>query len=165
MGDHSIEAMIELQRVIGDVAGDAAAILGAGDSALISVQKYTKKAAEKLRTNAMNKLSFHMYDRIGKTLMGGNELHARRECKLTIGCRILRRDSDEFSATYDLIIRPLGYEQKLRSMDLISVSSIMTVKQFSEYIKRVIEKYSENGVYFLDLEGASDYVNYPEASK
>ena len=163
MGDHIAEAMIELQRVSAAVIGDAVSILEAGDPVLISCRKHTKKESDKLRSYAMNKLIYHMYTRIAKTLYGGNELHARRECKLTIGCRILRRDSEDFAATYDLIIRPLDYEKKLKAMDLISVSSIMTVKQFCEYIKRTIEKYSENGVYFLDLEGASDYVNYPEA--
>jgi len=50
-------------------------------------------------------------------------------------------------------------------MDLISVSSIMSVKQGTEYIKKIIEKYNEAGVYFADIEGIEQYSAYPEAQK
>jgi hypothetical protein len=50
-------------------------------------------------------------------------------------------------------------------MDLISVSSIMTVKQCKEYITDVLNQYTLRGVYFSDLDGAEDLMKYPEAQK
>ena len=50
-------------------------------------------------------------------------------------------------------------------MDLVSVSSIMSVKQGTEFIKKIIEKYTEAGVYFLDIEGIEGVMAYPEAAQ
>jgi len=163
MGDHSIEAMIEVQRKIIDVAADAASIIQTGKPVLIIVQEDDEETRERLRSTAMNRLIYKLYQRIGKTLYGGDESHARNECKLRIGCRILYRDRKEFAATFDKCIRPMNQENRLNAMNLISVSSIMKVKQGTEYIKTIMTEYGAQGVYFLDLEGASDYVNYPEA--
>ena len=63
------------------------------------------------------------------------------------------------------IIRPLAYESKIKAMDLVSVSSIMSVKQGTEFIKKIIEKYTESGVYFLDIEGVEGVMAYPEAAQ
>jgi len=165
MGEYLIDGMVALQPKIVEAAKEAAQIVESGFAAEIIVQKYSEKDAAKRRTNAMNRLYFYIYQRIAKTLHGGDERHSRRECKLLIGCRILRRDSAEFANVYDIVIRGLEYEKKLKAMDLISVSSIMSVKQGTEYIKKIIEKYNEAGVYFADIEGIEQYSAYPEAQK
>lgn len=165
MGEYLVDGMIAIQPEIVKAAKEVASIIEGGDSAEIIVQKYSEKDAAKRRTAAQNKLYFHIYTRIAKTLHGGDERHSRRECKLLIGCRILRRDSAEFANIYDIVIRGLEYEKKLKAMDLISVSSIMNIKQGTEYIKKIIEKYNEAGVYFADIEGIEQYSAYPEAQK
>lgn len=165
MGEYLVDAMIAVNSKVAEVVKDVIAILESGSAAEIITQKYSEKDAAKRRTAAQNKLYFHIYTRIAKTLFGGDERHARRECKLLIGCRILRRDSAQFAEVYDVVIRGLDYEKKLRSMDLISVSSIMNIKQGTEYIKKIIEKYTESGVYFSDIEGIDGYMSYPEAQK
>lgn len=160
-----VDGMVAVNPKVAEAAKKVIEILESGKSAEIIVQEYSEKEALKRRTAAQNKLYFHIYTRIAKTLFGGDERHARRECKLLIGCRILRRDSAQFAEVYDVVIRGLDYEKKLRSMDLISVSSIMNIKQGTEYIKKIIEKYTESGVYFADIEGIEQYSAYPEAQK
>jgi hypothetical protein len=165
MGDHSIDAMIELQRIMANVASDAASILGESKPVIISVEEDTEEKREARRTLAQNRLIYLMYKRIGKTLYGNDESHARNECKLRIGCRILYRDSKSFAKTFDDVIRPLSHELRMTAMNILPVSSIFKVKQSTEYIKTIMTEYSALGVYFLDLEGAADYMNYPESKK
>ena len=165
MGEYLIDGMIAVQSKLSEAAKEVVRIIEGGRAAELIVQPYSEKEAAKRRSNAQNKLVYAIYQRIAKTLHGGDESHTRRECKLLIGCRILRRDSDKFAAVYDEIIRPLAYESKIKAMELVSVSSIMSVKQGTEFIKKIIEKYTEAGVYFLDIEGIEGVMAYPEAAQ
>lgn len=162
MSTHQIDAMIEVNAKFALAGKEAVEILQGGDAVDVIVQK---RVDTKPRSVPQNKLIYLAYDRIGKTLYGGDEMLARRECKLTIGCRILLRDSEEFKASYDRVIRAFDYETKLSAMDLISVSSLMSIKQGKEYIDRIINGYTLKGVYFADLDGADEYLKYPEATK
>lgn len=157
-----IDGMIQVQKSIQNAAIDIIDLLNAGKPVDLIVQEHVDT---KPRSVPQNRLIYLAYERIGKTLYGNDEQHARRECKLTIGCRILLRDSEEFKASYDRVIRAFDYETKLAAMDLISVSSLMSVKQGKEYIDRIINSYTLKGVYFADLDGADEYLKYPEASK
>ena len=147
-----------------EVGAEVSRLLSTG-SVVIFVLLEDSKEAAKLRSGAQNRLIYKIYQRIGKTLYGGDESLARNECKLRIGCRILYRDSTDFAFTFDNVIRHLDYEKKLNAMTLISVSSIMTTPQATEYIKTMMTEYSQRGVYFLDLEGAQDYLSYREAQQ
>lgn len=162
-----IDAMISVQPKVIDIATDIISVLQSGLPAKVTVEPYDevkeKKSAAKARSTAQNRLIYKTYQRIGKTLYGGDESHSRNECKLRIGCRILYRDSQDFAQVFDNVIRPLSHENKLSAMLLISVSSIMTIPQATEYIKTIFTEYGQRGVYFLDLDGADEYVNYPEA--
>lgn len=163
MGNYhkTIDSMVSLQPAIVAASKHVVHLLEAGSVELI-VQPYDEKVAEKRRNNAQNRLVYAIYQRIAKTLHGNDETHTRRECKLKIGCRILRRDNDEFASTYDRVIRPLDYETKLKAMDLVSVSSIMSIKQAREYITRIIDTYSQEGVYFSDIDGTEEYLKQLE---
>ncbi len=68
MTDHCIEAMIEMQRKIVEVATDAALILQSGNPVLISVEEDTEEKREARRTLAQNRFIYSIYQRIGKTL-------------------------------------------------------------------------------------------------
>ena len=102
------------------------------------------------RTIPQNRLFYLMYDIIGK-LYGGDSEHARNECKLTIGVPILRRDSEKFHETYDRLIKPASYEDKLAMMEYISVSSLFDKAQGAEYIKNMFDTYSQKGVGWSEL--------------
>lgn len=163
------EAFISVQPKLIEAAKEVALILQSGKVAQIIVEEYDEakeaKNRDKARTIAQNRMIYKIYGRIAKTLYGGDESHARNECKLRVGCRILYRDSESFAKVFEDVIRPLEYEKKLSAMTLISVSSIMETPQATEYIKTMMAEYSQKGVYFLDLEGAQDYVDYPEAGR
>jgi len=162
MSTHQIDAMIEVNAKIALAGKEVIEILQGGDAADVIVQK---RVDTKPRSVPQNRLIYLAYERIAKTLYGNDEIHARRECKLTIGCRILLRDSEGFKASYDRVIRAFDYETKLSAMDLISVSSLMSIKQGKEYIDRIINSYTLKGVYFADLDGANEYLKYPEVNR
>ena len=95
------------------------------------------------RSVPQNRLFYLMYDIIAKQLYGGDNEHARNECKLTIGVPILRRDSAKFTKTYDRLIKPANYDDKIHAMEFISVSSIFDREQGSEYIQKMFDAYAD----------------------
>tara|TARA_R110000803_G_scaffold56920_3_gene114501 strand:+ start:711 stop:1148 length:438 start_codon:yes stop_codon:yes gene_type:complete len=103
------------------------------------------------RTIPQNRLFYLMYDIIAKQLYGGDNDLARNECKLTIGVPILRRDSAEFTKTYDRLIKPATYEDKLSAMEFISVSSIFDKAQGSEYVTKIFDTYAQKSVKWSEL--------------
>lgn len=78
----------------------------------------------------------------------------QREWKLRYGVPILREGSDEFRATYDKLIKPRPYEDKIKAMDLIDVSSIMNVKQMTAYLDRIQRECAQQGLRLTDPEAA-----------
>lgn len=169
MTEYIIEGLVSVQSKSIAIVKQAVSLIESGKPAKITVEEYNeekeKKSAAKARSTAQNRLIYKGYQRIGKTLYGGDESHARNECKLMVGCRILYRDNAEFAQVFDDVIRPLSHEKKLSAMLLLSVSSIMTTPQATEYIKTIFAEYSQRGCYFLDLEGCEQYINYPEVSQ
>lgn len=151
MTEWTIHGAISVQRAMQEAGQEVMRLIDSGPVEII-VQTHDEKSSEKRRSTRQNRLIYSLYQRIGKTLYGNDELHARRECKLRIGCRILYRDKKEFAELFDRVIRNLDHETRLNSMDLVSVSSIMSVKQVQEYTSRIISTYSEQGCYFLDLD-------------
>lgn len=80
----------------------------------------------------------------------------RGYCKLTIGIPILREENDNFRKQYDSILKPLGYEDKMRLMmepiDL-PVTRIMTSKQKKMYLDKMHQHWTEKGVVLTDPDG------------
>lgn len=74
----------------------------------------------------------------------------QREWKLRHGVPILREDSAEFRATYDRHIRPLPYEEKIAFMDMIDVTSAMTVRQMVRFLDAVQRECLQNGLRLTD---------------
>lgn len=164
MTEWTIHGEISVQRSMQEAGAEVMRLIESGPVEII-VQPFDETASDKRRSTQQNRLIYKLYQRIGKTLYGGDELHARRECKLKIGCGILYRERKDFAKTFDDVIRPLPHEIRLKAMDLMEVSSIMTVKMGTEYIKSIMQQYSDKGCYFLDLEGSEDYVKYPEVQR
>ena len=76
--------------------------------------------------------------------MTPQEIHEQN--KLTIGVPILRAENPEFRDFYDAVVKGRTYEEKLRAMRWIDVTSIMTVKQMTAFLDTVLRTYSEQGV-------------------
>ena len=93
------------------------------------------------RSLEQNRLMWRWLSIIG-THAGQTSEEIHREAKLTVGVPILRRDSEDFCRTYDRCIKPLDYERKLEAMDLIDVTSIMSVRQMTEFLDELARKYN-----------------------
>jgi len=72
----------------------------------------------------------------------------RARCKLEIGIPILRAENEAFRKTYDRLIRPLSYDDKLaliRDTEM-PVTRLMTVPQMSAFMDEVFRKHAEFGI-------------------
>lgn len=99
------------------------------------------------RTVNQNSLSHRWYEQVSLELREDDARGVKRYCKLHFGVPILRAEDDDFREAYDGSIKSsLTYEQKLVAMDMLSVTSLMTTKQISQYMQDVQDHYRERGV-------------------
>lgn len=99
------------------------------------------------RSAEQNRLAFKWYGEISDQT-GEDREDVRARCKLEIGVPIMREASDKFRATYDRLIRPLPYEDKLaaiRDMD-VPVTRLMNVGQMSEFMYIVFRRHADVGI-------------------
>lgn len=78
----------------------------------------------------------------------------KAECKLVYGVPILRAEDEEFREFYDRAIKWMTYEQKLDAMAFVPVTSIMTVKQLSQFLAGMQEGYRGRVALEFPLEDA-----------
>jgi Fe-S cluster assembly scaffold protein SufB len=98
------------------------------------------------RTREQNRLQF-LWAREAAEQRGDRTAEEQRnEWKLRHGVPIMREDSPEFRETYDRLIKPLSYEQKIKAMDLIAVTSLLKVKQMVRYLDAIERECAEEGV-------------------
>ncbi len=99
------------------------------------------------RSSEQNRLSHKWYTEIhDQTGEAVEDVRAR--CKLEIGIPIMREASDKFKSTYDRLIRPLDYDDKLaiiRDTDM-PVTRLMNVTQMTEYMDLVFQRHAEFGI-------------------
>lgn len=74
----------------------------------------------------------------------------RHEWKLHYGVPILRRDSAEFRAVYDKVLKPRPYADKLAVMAFMPVTSEFTVRQMVEYLDTVQRETLQQGIRLTD---------------
>jgi len=115
------------------------------------------------RSAEQNRLSHKWYKEVSEqTGEAADDVRAR--CKLEIGVPILRED-ETFRKTYDRLIRPLDYADKLdliRATDM-PVTRLMNVEQMSRYMDEVFRRHAEFGI---ELTVPPDrYAFDPERSK
>jgi hypothetical protein len=99
------------------------------------------------RSTEQNRLAFKWYREISDQT-GEDQEDVRARCKLEIGVPILRDAHDKFRATYDRLIRPLSYPEKLaliRDTEL-PVTRLMNVEQMSRFMDIVFRRHAEIGV-------------------
>ena len=101
------------------------------------------------RSLEQNRTAWMHYGEIAKH-HGMTPEEAHRLCKLRYGVPILRRDSEEFEATWTRIAIPLSDADQLRIVGLIDVTSVMTVAQMGEYIDTYYREQSSRGVQLTD---------------
>lgn len=109
----------------------------------------------KHKTNKQNKLQRQWVMEIAAQLGDRTQEQVRGECKLRFGVPILREENDAFRAVYDRLIKPHTYEEKLQFMMEpfdFGVTRIMTTRQKTEYLNRVHQHFSEQGVILSNPE-------------
>ena len=93
------------------------------------------------RSLDQNAIAHAWFSQIANELREQTALQVKAECKLTIGVPILRAEDEEFREFYDRAIKWMTYEQKLDAMAFVPVTSIMTVKQLSQFLTGMQEGY------------------------
>jgi hypothetical protein len=93
-----------------------------------------KMKTGKDRSSDQNAISHAWYEQISRELREGTPMQVKAECKLRYGVPILRAEDASFREIYDASIKRLTYEQKLRAMEYLPVTSLMTVSQLSRYL-------------------------------
>lgn len=112
----------------------------------LSGQRPLFQQVDESRSTDQNAMFYALYRDIAHQAEDQTDLDIRRFCKLHFGVPILRRDSEKFRERYDQTIKTnLTYEQKLLSMDILDVTSLMGKKQGSEYIDTIVREYSQLG--------------------
>lgn len=99
------------------------------------------------RSGEQNRLAFKWYREISDQT-GEDREDVRARCKLEIGVPILRIAQERFRATYDRLIRPLPYPEKLaliRDTEL-PITSLMNVEQMTRYLDIAFRRHAENGI-------------------
>lgn len=98
------------------------------------------------RTAEQNRLQF-LWAREAAEQRGDRTTEEQRsEWKLRFGVPIMREDSPEFREVYDRLIKPLTYEQKIKAMELIQVTSLMKVRQMVRYLDAIERECAQEGV-------------------
>lgn len=98
------------------------------------------------RSLPQNAITHAWYGQLARELREDDELGWKCYCKLHHGVPILRAEDEEFRETYDSVIKPLSYEQKLIAMRCWPVTSIMTKEQLSKYAEAVQADFLARGV-------------------
>lgn len=100
----------------------------------------------KTRSLSQNDISHVWYDQVAAELREDTPLQVKAFCKLHFGVPILRAADSDFRAFYDAAIKGLTYAQKLKAMEYLPVTSLMSVEQGSEYLVAVQDHYSTRNV-------------------
>lgn len=101
------------------------------------------------RSLDQNAVTHAWYSQVAEELREDDTLGVKRYCKLTIGVPILRAEDPEFREMYDATFKKLTYPQKLKAMDFLDVTSIMSVKQLGAYMVEMQEHYLTRGVVLI----------------
>lgn len=99
------------------------------------------------RSAEQNRLSQKWYTEISEQT-GEARDDVRARCKLEIGVPIMREASSKFRETYDRLIRPLDYADKLaliRDTDM-PVTRLMNVGQMTEFMDVAFQRHAEFGI-------------------
>ncbi len=109
------------------------------------VRMWTKAGTS--RSIDQNSLSHAWYNQISTDLAEQTPEEVKCECKLRFGVPILRAEDPDFAEMYDASIKHhLSYEQKLKAMRFLPVTSLMTKDQLSRYLQVIQYQFAQRGV-------------------
>ncbi|MDB5777585.1 MAG: hypothetical protein JWP38_3718 [Herbaspirillum sp.] len=102
--------------------------------------------AGKDRSIPQNALTHAWYAQIARELRDDDEMGWKCYCKLHHGVPIMRTEDEEFRTSYDAVIRPLSYENKLIAMRCWPVTSLMTKEQLGRYADAIQADFARRNV-------------------
>lgn len=105
------------------------------------------------RSDKQRMLGGKWYSEIAKQTYQGTK-EVERYCKLNFGIPILIRDREGFADMWEPQAEGLSYENQLKAMDFLKVTSLLTVKQNAEYLNNMQEHFEKNGIF---LSTGNDY--------
>jgi hypothetical protein len=110
--------------------------------------RYVKVSAKagKARSLDQNAISHAWYEQLARELREDDALGWKCYCKLHHGVPILRAEDEEFREAYDATIKGMTYEQKLKVMRMLPVTSLMTKPQLSKYLEAMQADFHRRGV-------------------
>lgn len=97
------------------------------------------------RSDKQRRLGGKWYSEIAKQTYQGTK-EVERYCKLKFGISILIRDRAGFEELWEPRAESLSYENQLEAMDILKVTSLLSVKQNAEYLRSIQEHFERNGV-------------------
>jgi hypothetical protein len=106
--------------------------------------------AGKDRSLDQNALQWKWATEAAQQLGDRTAAEVQQDWKLRHGVPILREGSEAFREKYDKVIRPLPFEEKLAFMDMIDVTSAMSVKQMTAFLDTVMRECLQNGLRLTD---------------
>ena len=100
----------------------------------------------KARSVEQNAVMHGWFAQVARELREDDARGVKRFCKLHFGVPILRAEDDEFRESYDRVIRPLPYDDKLVAMDILPVTSMMTTIQLERCMTDIQDHFAPLGV-------------------
>ena len=115
--------------------------LPADGSMMVKIKKVTH-----IRSTAQNALAWIWYKERGVET-GNTPGYEHAFCKLHYGVPIMRQD-EEFRGAYDSVIKPLGYEEKLRFIEITQfpVTRLMDTARMAEYLDTIDRESAQQGI-------------------
>ena len=100
----------------------------------------------KPRSVDQNSISHAWYEQLANELREDDAAGWKSFCKLHYGVPILRAEDADFREFYDAAVKGLTYEQKLKAMAFVPVTSLMTKAQLSKYLEAMQAEFIGRGV-------------------
>lgn len=89
------------------------------------------------RKLTQNALAFEWYGQVAIHLGDHTVEEVHAISKLHVGVPLMRSEDAEYSAAYDLAIKPLPYETKLEAMKYWPTTRLMNKEQMSSYLEQL----------------------------
>ena len=96
----------------------------------------------KKRTLNQNAISHAWYLQVSREEGEYTPENIKNLCKFHFGLPILRGEDEEYNSYCADVIDPLPYENKIKAMTYMPVTSFMSTKQLSEYMEHVQRHYA-----------------------
>lgn len=106
----------------------------------ISVKIHGKRSLDQ------NAISHAWYEEIARRLTQDDVLGWKCFCKLNFGIPILYAEDEQFRKFYDQSLAHLTYEDRLKAMKYVPVTSVMNKPQMAKYLQTLQQEFWELGV-------------------